>query len=324
MGGVPPAATVLDVALVLATVPVLLLLASGPALLHPHARRGPNLVALVAGIVLGVALPLVRRVGTDARGTVVGAVAGVALLLAAQVGLVLVVLLLGWARLTWSARHRPPRQAAALVVLGAGLVGTQVTVVLAARLLAAIRLHGSLAPGGGRQTLPTERHTAADRDGRPPKRDMAETDGGRRVPVVVSGGQGPDEVTSEAAAMAAFLIDHGFDPAAILLEERSTSTRENLVHSAALVAEQAPDEADGPDGTPGRLVVVTNGFHVFRTQVLAHALRLDVVVVGCPTPPHYLPRALVRELVATLTLHPRRQLATAVLLVALGTWVGLT
>ena len=313
MGEVPPTAAVqdvawvLDVALVLATVPVLLLLASEPALLHPRARRGPNLAALGVGVLFALALPLVWRVGVDARGSVAGAAAAVVLLLAAQVGSVLTVLLLGWARLAWSVRRSPPRRADALVVLGAGLVGTRVTLVLAERLLAAIRLHGSLSPSAAAGRL-------------------------RNVPVVVSGGQGPDEATSEAVAMADFLVEHGFDPAGILLEDRSTSTRENLLNSAALVAEQASDgagepgeaaEADGPQGVPGRLVVVTNGFHVFRTHVLARALHLDVVVVGGPTPAHYLPRALVRELVATLTLHPRQQVGTAVVLVALGTWAGL-
>lgn len=309
MGRVPPAAAVLETAaLVLGVLPVLLLLASGPALLHPRARRGPNLVALGAGVVLAVALPLAWRVGAHERGMVAGAVAVVALLLVAQVGSVLAVLLLRWAWLGWSLRRHPPRHAVALVVLGAGLVGTRVTLVLAERLLAAIRLHGSL-------SWP------------------AQTGERRLVPMVVSGGQGPDEIISEAAAMAAFLVEHGFDPTCILQEDRSTSTRENLVLSAALVAGLAPRTTPDPTPDPtlgtsmgtalGPVIVITNGFHVFRTHTLARALGLDVVVVGCRTPPHYLPRALARELVAILVLHPRRQLAVAALLVALGIWAGL-
>ena len=291
-GRVPPAAAALEtVALVLALLPVLLLLASGPALLHPRARPGPNLAALGIGVVLAVAVFLGWRIGVQERGTLVAAIAVVALLLVAQVGYVLAVLLLRWAWLARSVRRHPPMQAEALVVLGAGLVGTRVTLVLAERLLAAVRLHGSL-------SLPAEPES-------------------RPVPLVVSGGQGPDEVTSEAAAMAAFLVDHGVDPAAILLEDCSTSTEENLVLSAGLVAGLAPS------GIPGRIVVVTNGFHVFRTDLLARALRLDVVVVGSATPLHYLPRALVRELAAVLLTHPRRHLAAAALLVALGTWAGL-
>lgn len=300
MSGVPHAAAVLETAaLALALIPVLLLLASGLALLHPRARRGPNVLALGLGVVLGVALPLVWRVGLAARGTAAGALAAVALVLGAQVGLGLVVLLIGWARLAWAVRRRPPERAEALVVLGAGLVGTRVTLVLAERLRAALTLHGSLVRPGG-----------------------PGAGGGRArpVPVVVSGGQGPDEVTSEAAAMADFLVGHGLDPTLISLEDRSTSTRENLVNSAALVAGLG---GDGPERGPGQLAVVTNGFHVYRTDLLARELHLDVVVIGCRTPPHYLPRALTRELAAVLTLHPRRRLAVTLLLVAIGAWLGL-
>lgn len=287
-------------ALVLACLPVVLLLACGPALLHPRARRGPNAVAVGLGVILAVTLLLVWRVAVTGHGSAVGAVAEVALLLAAQVGVVLAGLLIGWGRITWSTKRDPPVVAAALVVLGAGLAGTRVTRILAERLLAALALHASL--------------RAEEEGGTPP--GAAQPGAAPPVPVVVSGGQGSDEVTSEAAAMATFLVDHGLDPAAILLEDRATSTRENLVHSADLVAERSPD------GVAGRLVVVTNGFHVHRTAALGRALGLDVVVVGCRTPPYYLPRALVRELVAVLALHPRRQVVVAVVLTIVGTWAG--
>lgn len=307
----PLVVTSLDtLALVLACLPVVLLLACGPALLHPRARRGPNAVAVGVGVILAVALLLVWRVAVTGHGSAVGAIAEVALLLAAQVGVVLAGLLIGWGRITRSTKRNPPVVAAALVVLGAGLTGTRVTRILAERLLAALALHASLRVGEGGGTQPGE---AQPVEAQP----VPPSGGAQPVPVVVSGGQGSDEVTSEAAAMATFLVDHGLDPASILLEDRSTSTRENLVHSADLVAERSPA------GVAGRLVVVTNGFHIHRTAALGRALGLDLVVVGCRTPPYYLPRALVRELVAVLALHPRRQVAVAVVLTIVGTGVGL-
>lgn len=75
--------------------------------------------------------------------------------------------------------------------------------------------------------------------------------------VVVSGGQGPDELISEAEAMRRGLVELGIDEARILLEDHSTSTNENLTFSKQFI----PDEAS--------VVIVTNKFHVYRACHLA-------------------------------------------------------
>ncbi len=79
--------------------------------------------------------------------------------------------------------------------------------------------------------------------------------------VIVSGGQGPDEHISEAACMADYLIGAGYDPDLIALEDRSHSTWENLVNSAALLAELGEDA--GQD-----ILIVSNGFHLARVRML--------------------------------------------------------
>lgn len=69
---------------------------------------------------------------------------------------------------------------------------------------------------------------------------------------VLSGGKGEGEDISEALAMREYLVAHGIDPERLILEERSTSTAENLKFSLDLI---------GLDHSVG---VVTNHFHVFR------------------------------------------------------------
>lgn len=105
---------------------------------------------------------------------------------------------------------------------------------------------------------------------------------------IVSGGQGPDEPCSEAEAMARYLEATGVDASRILLENRSTTTAENLRFSAALL--------DSPDAFVG---VVTNDFHVLRATRIARRQGLsNVYGISASTNPLYLPQACVRECVA--------------------------
>lgn len=81
------------------------------------------------------------------------------------------------------------------------------------------------------------------------------------VTVVVSGGQGPDEHISEAQAMYEYLVAHGVAQEQILLEDRSTNTRQNLDYSLALLEENGFDIHD-------EIIVVSNGFHLSRVRMI--------------------------------------------------------
>ena len=61
--------------------------------------------------------------------------------------------------------------------------------------------------------------------------------------VVASGGQGPNEGISEASAMFNRFVGKGISPERILLEDRSTSTTENLVFSRECIAAAAAAQA---------------------------------------------------------------------------------
>lgn len=79
--------------------------------------------------------------------------------------------------------------------------------------------------------------------------------------VVVSGGQGSNEPTTEARAMADYLMAAGVPEEQILLEDQSHNTNENLRYSLQLLEEEGYDPADG-------VVVVSNGFHLTRVRML--------------------------------------------------------
>ncbi|MCR5826659.1 MAG: YdcF family protein [Oscillospiraceae bacterium] len=89
-----------------------------------------------------------------------------------------------------------------VLVLGAGVHGTQPSLMLRVRLDAALAF-------------------LADRPG---------------IPVVVSGCQGRGEDISEAECMFRYLTAHGIDAARVWKEERATSTRTNFTYAAELVA----------------------------------------------------------------------------------------
>ncbi|MCH5281116.1 MAG: YdcF family protein [Lachnospiraceae bacterium] len=77
------------------------------------------------------------------------------------------------------------------------------------------------------------------------------------VKVIVSGGQGSNETTTEAYAMARYLEEKGLDGDRILLEEASRNTDENLTFSYEIA------------GADAKIAVVSNDFHIFRAVHLA-------------------------------------------------------
>ena len=93
---------------------------------------------------------------------------------------------------------------------------------------------------------------------------------------VVSGGQGPDEGISEAQCMLVGLTDRGIDPGRIRLEDKATSTWENLNFSLDLI--------EGETGTrPTTLGVVSSEFHLFRAGMFAKECGVEAVGIPAKT-----------------------------------------
>lgn len=105
---------------------------------------------------------------------------------------------------------------------------------------------------------------------------------------VVTGGQGGDEVRTEASAMAEYLIDQGISEGRILREEQATSTVENLELSHELL--EAAGEGDAS------LAVVTTDFHLYRALRIAERQGLGRLAgISAPSNPFYQPQNVLRE-----------------------------
>ena len=109
--------------------------------------------------------------------------------------------------------------------------------------------------------------------------------------VVVSGGQGTNEPTSEAQGMYDYLTAHGVDGGHILLDDRSFNTRENVAYSLEALT-------DGGYDTDCGVVLVTNFFHVARARMLWERADGAAPVSVLAAPSSHLPSTLkmyVRE-----------------------------
>ena len=77
--------------------------------------------------------------------------------------------------------------------------------------------------------------------------------------LIASGGQGPDEVISEAECIKTCLVNvYGIEEERIILEDESRSTEENLENSLQIIGT--------PDASVG---IISNGFHEYRALLIA-------------------------------------------------------
>ena len=96
------------------------------------------------------------------------------------------------------------------------------------------------------------------------------------VVAIVSGGQGPDEPMTEAQCMYDELVALGIDPSRIWIEDKATSTWENLNFSLDLVEERT--------GTrPDTLGVVSSEYHLYRASLFAEACEVEFVGIPAHT-----------------------------------------
>lgn len=93
---------------------------------------------------------------------------------------------------------------------------------------------------------------------------------------ILSGGQGSDEPVTEAQCMFDRLTAMGIDPARLWLEDRSTSTWENLKFTLALLEEKTGT-------TPEKIAMVSSEYHLFRAGLFAHRFGLETVGIPAQT-----------------------------------------
>lgn len=143
-----------------------------------------------------------------------------------------------------------------VIVLGAGLWGERISLILEKRLEVAVELA---------EAMPD-------------------------VQFILSGGKGEDEDLSEAEAMKRYMVAHGVEENRIILEDKSTSTSENLDYSKVIL-----DNRGG-----GELLLLTSDFHLYRALELAKKKGLTTDGIASNTPPSVYMNYLTREYFAVL------------------------
>lgn len=96
---------------------------------------------------------------------------------------------------------------------------------------------------------------------------------------VVSGGQGADEVCSEAAVMKRYLVEKGIVEERIFMEDKSTSTFENIRFSKEVMEQH---------GLSQNIALVTQEFHQYRASRLAKQAGFENVGAVPSQTPFYL------------------------------------
>lgn len=82
--------------------------------------------------------------------------------------------------------------------------------------------------------------------------------------IIVSGGQGEDEVISEALAMERYLVSQGVELNQIIKEDKSTTTLENVKFTKEIL--KARNDEDK------KVLIVTNDFHLPRARLIGSIL----------------------------------------------------
>ena len=214
-------------------------------------RRGQaRLAAAAVCAVLGLLLVFIRSLGIRFSGFLLLGVAGVLALevclsrwagrsqrgwwcrlaFRAALALVLVPLMLLEGYVIAEGRQPPAEdEPAAVIVLGAGVNGTEPSLSLRTRLDKALEY--------------LERW--------------------QDVPAVLTGGTGYGEEISEAQCMYDYLTEHGVEPERLILEDQASNTAENFAFSKPLLY------GAGVDPARDTVAVVTNDFHIARSELIA-------------------------------------------------------
>jgi|GEM_PF-99694 len=85
--------------------------------------------------------------------------------------------------------------------------------------------------------------------------------------IIVTGGNQPGDLTTEASTSANFLIKNGVPDENILREVQGSSTYDSIRDASAFAKAQGIDE----------VVIVTDGFHLLRSKLIAQDFGLKVI-----------------------------------------------
>ncbi|MBA4548452.1 YdcF family protein [Thermoactinomyces intermedius] len=112
---------------------------------------------------------------------------------------------------------------------------------------------------------------------------------GRVDYLILSGGLGNNGIT-EAEGMKNYLVERGVSPAHLLLEDRSSNTRENLLYSAQIIKRKGFE----------KITVITHDYHMVRALNYARQAGLKVTASPVHSKVLFLPYHKARECLALI------------------------
>jgi uncharacterized SAM-binding protein YcdF (DUF218 family) len=108
------------------------------------------------------------------------------------------------------------------------------------------------------------------------------------IPLVVSGGQGPNESFSEAEAMKRYLVENGIPPCQIIEENESRNTIENISFSKEILDRHF-------NGKNYTVACITSDYHIFRTKKIAEKAKMNIYIYHAGVKWYLRPTAYLRE-----------------------------
>ena len=113
----------------------------------------------------------------------------------------------------------------------------------------------------------------------------------KKIIYIPSGGKGNDEIISEAEAIKKYLMEKGIKEKQIIIEDKSTTTNENMRFSKNKIDEINKE---------AKISFSTTNYHVFRSGVIANNQGIECEGMGSKTKWYFYTNALIREFIANL------------------------
>ena len=113
-------------------------------------------------------------------------------------------------------------------------------------------------------------------------------DTGKDLVFIPSGGQGENEIMSEAQAIKNYLLEQKINKKNIIIEDKSTNTYENIRNSVKLIKNK------------GNIAFSTTNYHVLRAGIIATEQCLKLEGIGSKTKLYFWINAFIREFIGTL------------------------
>ena len=144
---------------------------------------------------------------------------------------------------------------------------------------------------------------------------------GKDIKFVASGGKGDDEVVSESEAIKNYLVENGISEDQILMEDKSTTTYENMKFSYNMIEKDFSDEKNNEKNINDEktcqpaVIFSTTGYHVFRGGHIAASQGIKVSGIGSRTKWYFHVNALIREFVANMNIERKKHIKNVAIII---------